>query len=170
MRGSTWLLVGMLLAGLSGEPALANSGLNDLYIVNNDGDSNLATLTVTGSDNLLSIVQRHDGLGGANSLSVNLDGDLNGGPLGSSFDGLVSGLGLTPGHIEQAGHGNAITVSVTGTSNLFAMSQMGSGNTLSASITGSNNQVAVRQAGAGNSVSLVQNGNGNILSVVQQSR
>lgn len=170
MRGSTWLLVGMLLAGLSDEPALASSGLNDLYIVNNDGDSNLATLTVTGSDNLLAIVQSHVGLGGANTLTVNLDGDLNGGPLGSAFDGPASGLGLTPGQIEQIGHDNVIALSVTGTSNLFAMSQMGSGNGLSALIIGSNNQVAVRQGGSGNSLSLVQNGNGNILSVVQQSR
>lgn len=160
----------MLLAGLSVEPAFASSGLNDLYIVNKDGDSNLATLTVTGSDNRLAVVQDHDGLAGANSLSVALDGDLNGGPLGSSFDGPLSGLGLSPGHIEQAGHDNAITVRVTGTSNLFAMSQAGSGNTLSAQITGSNNQVAVRQAGTGNFLSLIQNGNGNILSVVQQSR
>jgi len=159
--------VAAVLAGLTGQAALASNGL---YITTNDKEHNLADLTATGNGNALSIVQSYDGLGDANALTVSLDGDLNGGPLGAAFGGLPARLGLVPGSVQQTGHGNTIGLSVTGSSNLFAMSQIGVSNSVIGSIIGNNNQVAVIQRGMGNSLSFTQNGTGNMLSVVQQSR
>jgi len=159
--------VAAVLAVLAGQAALASNGL---YITTDDKEHNLADLTATGDGNALSIVQSYDGLGGANSLTVSLDGDLNGGPLGAAFGGLPARLGLVPGSVQQTGHGNTIGLAVTGSSNLFALSQIGVNNTVIGSIIGTNNQVAAVQRGTGNSLSFTQNGTGNMLSVVQQSR
>ena len=79
----------VVLAGLTGQ-ALAS---NDLYITGNDRENNLADLTATGSGNVLSVVQTYDGLGDGNALTVSLDGNLNGGPLGAAFGGGNVGHG-----------------------------------------------------------------------------
>lgn len=163
---SAVLLIAFLAAGLASGTAQASSGLS---LVSNDPLANVATLGVTGSGNVLAIVQTHDLAGPRNTLSIAITGDLNGGPLGASFGGLPATLGLQPGHIEQSGHDNTIGLSVTGSQNLFAISQLGVGNTLTAMIIGNNNQAAISQTGTGNALSFTQNGNGNMLSVVQRA-
>jgi hypothetical protein len=143
---------------------------NGLYIISDDDIRNVASLNANGSGNRVFVVQDHDGLSGANRLTLDIEGDLNGGPLNAYFGPLMPDLGLAPGRIKQIGHDNAMRISVTGSQNLFSMSQNGYGNQLTAVVTGNYNQAAVMQIGNGNSLSFTQNGNGNMLSVVQRSR
>jgi hypothetical protein len=162
------LIAALLAAGFATGSAHASNGL---YITNlGDNLLNVATATAEGSGNALWITQTHDQPGAANTLSIDLHGDLNGGPTGSVFGGsLTASTGLIPGRVEQTGYGNAIGMHVTGSSNLFAITQIGASNTLTAMVNGNNNQAAVYQMGTGNALSYSQIGNGNMLSVVQRS-
>jgi hypothetical protein len=159
-----------ITAGFAVGAAEASTSTNQLYIVSNDQSANHAALAASGNYNAVFIGQTHDGELGANTLAIDIFGDLNGGPLAAVFDAAPARIGLNPGQIVQNGHGNAISVAITGNQNLFAISQLGAGNALTGVITGNNNQAAVAQVGSGNTFSFVQNGNGNVLSVIQRSR
>ena len=156
----------LVAAGLVSGNVQASNGL---LLSSNDPLSNVATLSISGDDNVLSINQSYGQTGGANVLSLDISGDLNGGPLNRSFSGVAATSGLVPGEIRQSGHDNFVGLQVTGTQNLFAISQIGSGNTLTAMMIGNNNQASISQLGNGNNVSFVQNGSGNILSVIQRN-
>jgi hypothetical protein len=158
------LAIGALLAGITGAHAT-----DDLYIVNNGNDANFVASSITGSDNSLYIDQTYDGTGLANQVKLNFTGDLNGGPLHSSFTGAAARSGLTAGNIVQVGNDNMVDLFIRGSSNLFASTQIGSSNALTAQITGNYNQAAVFQMGAGNTASVVQNGNGNSLTIIQRT-
>ncbi|WP_117196238.1 hypothetical protein [Rhizobium terrae] len=156
------LVVGVLASA----PAQASS---ELVILHQDRPSNSLVLDVNGSFNAVSGLQVHNGLGAANMIHLDIEGDFNGGPHGASFAGVALSVGLIPGSITQSGSDNHITASVTGSHNLFAFSQEGSGNRLTASISGMANQVVVTQTGKNNVVGFSQLGIGNMFSVSQTS-
>lgn len=162
----TALVPALVAALLATAPAAANS--SNILILGQPNDANIFTADIVGNDNVLTILQEHEG-GGSNTIDISIEGDLNGGPAGSSFSGAAAFAGLTPGQISQRGHDNAMTIGVEGLGNLFAFSQDGSHNALTASIIGNYNQAAVSQIGMGNVVNFSQVGNGNMLSVVQRS-
>ena len=143
--------------------------LNELVLLSENNILNRAEVTIAGNDNRLVISQEHTGSGGLNTITATINGDLNGGPLGASFTGPARLTGLLPGTLAQRGFGNTMTISVDGTSNLFAFAQSGSGNTLAASISGHSNQAAVVQNGINNFAAFSQNGIGNIVSITQNS-
>jgi hypothetical protein len=147
----------------------AASAANNLYIASNDEFANVALFNVTGSQNALAVTQNHRSGLGSNRLAITITGDLNGGPLSSTFAPTLAATGLRPGEIVQDGFANNASLEIDGHDNTFAISQVGSGNTLTASIVGNSNQAAIAQYGSGNSVTFTQNGFGNMLSVVQRS-
>jgi hypothetical protein len=147
----------------------ARADTNSLSLMSEPELANVATLDVNGDYNRLQISQDFNGSGPGNSLSLRIDGDLNGGPLGTSFSAPLAAVGLSPGQISQSGSGNAMSIRVSGSGNLFAALQSGSSNMLTAAMIGHNNQASVAQYGSGNILSFTQNGTGNILSVVQRA-
>ena len=153
-----------LLAGITA--AQANDGL---YITDNGNEGNLVSSAINGDDNSLYIDQSYDGSGLRNQVKLTFAGDLNGGPLHSTFTGATARSGLTPGNIVQVGHDNVVDLFIKGNSNLFAATQIGSANTLTAQITGNYNQSAVYQMGVGNTAAIVQNGTGNSLTIIQRA-
>src|SRR3569623_2967460 len=142
---------------------------NGLYLTPDYSGSNVAEAHFRGYNNSLFATQLFDSAGGANRLQVNIDGNLNGGPLGAVFGDLILNTGLIPGQLIQSGHDNSMAVSIVGSQNLFAASQIGSHNLLTASVIGNNNQSQVSQSGSGNSLSFTQNGSGNRHTVIQRS-
>ena len=158
----------VLVAGvvLASAPAQAN---NELVILPQPEFSNSLMLDMSRSLNAVSVLQPHQGPGAAKVIDVSIEGDFNGGPLGTSFTGAASSVGLTSGSITQSGFDNHITASVTGSRNLFAFAQDGGGNRLTASISGIANQAAVSQTGFNNVVGLSQSGIGNMISISQTS-
>ncbi|TPL03509.1 hypothetical protein FJ981_26375 [Mesorhizobium sp. B1-1-4] len=164
----TMNLHSVFVAGVVLASAPAQAG-NELVILAQHGLSNSLMLDVSGSLNAVSVLQAHQGLGAANVIDVNIEGDFNGGPLGPSFIGAILSAGLTPGSITQSGFDDHIIASVTGSYNLFAFAQEGSGDRLTASISGMANQAAVTQSGRNNVVGFSQSGNGNTVSVSQTS-
>ena len=154
----------------SGAAAHATDGL---YITNNNADeatSNLVAASITGNNNSLHIDQTYDGLGLGNQVRLTISGDLNGGPLQSTFTGRAASSGLTAGSIVQVGHDNMVDLFIAGSSNLFASTQIGGANTLTAQMIGNYNQTAVYQTGVGNTASVIQSGNGNSLTIIQRSQ
>lgn len=147
----------------------AASASNELVLLSHDEFMNSAQIAIGGNDNRLVISQEHTGGIGFNSITTAITGDLNGGPLGSSFSGAALAGGLQPGTLRQSGFNNTMAITVEGTSNLFAFAQIGSGNMIRASITGHSNQAAVMQTGINNHASFSQNGIGNIVSISQVS-
>lgn len=160
MKLHSILVAGVVLASA---PAQAS---NELLILTQHELSNSLMLDVNGSFNAVSVLQAHNGLGAANMIDLNINGDFNGGPLGASFTGSATSVGLTPGSITQSGLDNHIT----GSHNLFAFAQEGSGNRLTASISGIANQAAVSQTGLNNVVGFSQSGIDNMISISQTSR
>lgn len=147
-------IIGLPQAGLANEMAL------------------LADVTITGNDNVLSIVQ-DGGVAGAdparpNAITVMIEGDRNGGYASQWHSGPTLSP-LMPGSLMQSGLNNAIGISVTGNDNLFAVAQSGENNRVFGSVTGSYNQFAAMQTGFGNSVGFSQNGQGNTIVVSQNS-
>ena len=131
--------------------------------------ANIASVAIRGDDNALWLGQSFDRAGGTNSLSIDITGALNGGPLESAFQGMPAVTGLVAGQLLQSGHNNMMSITLTGSQNLFAVSQVGSYNMVTSTLTGNFNQAVVSQSGSGNSLSFTQNGNGNRLTVVQRS-
>ncbi len=132
----------------------------------------LTDLDVTGNDNVLNIVQ-DGGLTGAdparpNTIAVMIDGDRNGGSADQWYSG-PSLPSLVPGTLIQSGLNNAISLSVTGSDNLFAVAQSGENNRVTGSVTGSFNQFAALQTGFGNSIGFSQTGQGNTIVVSQNT-
>jgi len=170
-----FLIVSAVAAMVAVGPAQASGG--GLYLTadySHADSSNAAAVSFDGNDNGLFVLQTFHSDGGQvgpNSLSVNIDGNFNGGPLNATFDVPLTSVGLAPGQLIQTGYDNtmAVTVSGGGSHNLFAASQTGAHNMLTAMITGFGNQAAVSQAGSGNTLSFTQNGNGNRLTVIQRS-
>jgi hypothetical protein len=165
MRISTILLACASIVA----PLQAAHAANDWILRSNDDLLNSVAVEIEGDFNRLQIVQDHMGGGGANTLTVNIDGDFNGGPLGAKFTGAALLPGLTPGSLTQRGYGNTMSFDVSGSHNLFAAAQMGNSNTIMASITGTANQASVMQSGNNNFVAFSQNGIGNTVSVMQTS-
>jgi hypothetical protein len=155
----------VLIAG----QAQASGGLyltSDYY---HSDKASSASITFDGNGNGLSVLQDLQNGFERNRLDVNIIGDLDGGPLQAAFDVPLTIVGLAPGRLSQTGYGNAITVTVNGSRNLFAATQVGAHNVLTAMVTGNSNQAAVSQTGSGNALSFTQNGNGNRLTVIQRS-
>jgi hypothetical protein len=144
-------------------------GKNELVLMSPQDYHNMVSVAMAGDANTLEIMQEHTGTGAANAIVANIEGSLNGGPLGSAFAGAAARSGLKPGTMTQIGHDNAMTVSAIGLGNLFAFAQSGSGNRLAASITGQANQAAVTQQGMNNHAAFSQNGTGNMVSITQRS-
>ena len=140
--------------------------INDYILVNPNDLSNLATIEMSGDNNMLMIDQVAPLGQPGNAINVSLTGNNNGGPAGSSFR-TPDADGLMPGSLIQHGFGNAIDVAVSGSDNLFAIAQYGSSNTARAQITGIENQFVIHQTGTGNFANLVQNGTGNTAIVTQ---
>jgi hypothetical protein len=150
-------------------PATAEAS-NGLFIDSNNTLANVAQISTAGDGNRLMIQQTYDAGPGANTLLLTISGDLNGAPSASTgFSPLLMTSGLVPGHVVQSGHDNAISMTVAGDQNVFAVLQMGSGNRLTGTVTGSSNQAAVAQYGTGNALTFIQNGTGNMLSVIQRN-
>lgn len=125
---------------------------------------------IVGQNNALFIEQtKQSGLAANNRIEVLIDGDLNGGPTGATFSSNASVLGLTPGTIRQDGFDNAISLSVTGSQNLFAFLQEGTANVIDARVLGTGNEASVMQLGQANHLSFSQSGTSNSLTVRQRS-
>lgn len=163
MKLRSVLFAGVVLASV---PAQAS---NELVILAENELSSSLKLDVKGSSSAVSASQIHNGLGAANMIDLDIEGDFNGGPLGGSFTRAARSVGLAPGSITQSGFDNHITASIAGSHNLFAFAQEGSGNRLTASISGTANQAAVVQAGIYNVVGFSQTGIGNMISISQTS-
>ena len=145
------------------------SAKNDLELLGDGNLNNITMIDFTGNGNRLEILQEFTGGTGSNTIRASIDGDFNGGPVGSSFSGAALLPGLEPGSLTQSGFDNAIAMNVEGSYNLFAFAQNGNGNRISATITGSNNQAAVLQEGTNNYAAFSQIGVGNLVSIVQRS-
>lgn len=154
----------LVLASSSSALAINN---NDISLLRSGDLVNASLLAVEGSFNKLSIEQIHTGTGAKNSVSLDIKGDRNGGPVGAKFSPVVAKTGLQPGSVLQSGFGNGVSITVRGEDNLFAVGQVGNNNVVSGSITGSHNQAAVMQTGNNNFASFTQNGVGNMISVRQ---
>jgi hypothetical protein len=155
-------------AALFAWPAQGALAANDINILTMDDVSNVLRLHIEGDNNALQIDQENPG-GPANSITLNIEGDLNGGPLGARFTGAALTPGLQPGTLVQKGYGNSISFDVTGSSNLFAVAQLGNRNMVTASISGSANQASIMQVGNGNVAGFSQAGIGNTVSIMQRS-
>lgn len=135
---------------------------------------NVATLAITGDDNVLVITQKIPSTANAetakgNALNITIDGDRNGGFESASFAPELADFSLEPGLFSQQGLGNAIDFTVTGSNNLFAFAQTGNNNSATGAMTGFGNQSVVQQTGNNNVAAFSQNGNGNIVSISQTS-
>jgi hypothetical protein len=159
-----------LLAALVAGTAWAGDGQSEVTQI---GRLNVDRLTITGSDNWVSLYQDMppDAVDG-NVALIRINGNGNGGPAGAGnlFAGLGIGEPLVPGQISQTGSGNRLALAVTGNDNIFALGQSGAGNSLTGVIRGVGNEVAALQSGTGNTLSFAQTGVGNMLSVTQISR
>lgn len=132
----------------------------------------LADIKMGGDDNFLTIVQE-SGPNGAdpslpNTIAVAIQGNRNGGYASLWYTGPRFSS-LTPGDLVQIGFNNAISISVVGDDNLFAVAQTGENNRVQGSVTGSLNQFAATQTGYGNNVGFTQAGQGNTIVVSQNS-
>lgn len=154
---------------LLGSMAQGASAANELTILSSDLIANSAKVEMSGNSNSLFVLQDHFGGLEPNSLEISIVGDRNGGPAGSLFDNRMLASELTPGTLRQSGFGNAMTIEVNGSENLFAAAQIGSGNVLTGFMQGEGNQTAILQVGTGNVVGFSQSGYANVLSVVQNS-
>jgi len=147
-----------MLAGAVGAAPLPLPG-NDILLT-----------AIAGADNLLFITQDNAAAavpGAApNGMQIRIDGDRNGGAA-DWRDRLMGQAGLAAGELVQRGFGNRLDLTVTGSDNLFAMSQTGTANRIAGTVTGHFNQAAVTQAGTGNSLSFSQTGAGNMIVVSQ---
>lgn len=166
----------LMMAALAGAVLMTplDASANTLTIVPNDVLVNLTSVVITGSGNVLQIVQTHGtSEAAANSVTIAIDGDLNGaGRLPSSVDprGLnLESADASGGLIVQSGDANMVSFSVTGTNNLFSLVQSGSGNSITGAMNGIGNMAGVHQIGQGNISAFSQNGNGNIVSISQTS-
>lgn len=117
--------------GIQGQLSLDDAPIVPLF----GSVENVATLSVSGSNNMAGILQ----VGGGNTAGTNpgYAGDKG---INISGDGNVAG-------IAQLGFGNDATISVMGNANLAGIAQFGSGNSGS-----------VMQDGSGNSALIVQDG------------
>lgn len=158
------LALGCLAGGL--QPAHAT---NDLVLLSNDEFLNIVTSEIEGTGNRLVIDQHSTGQTPGNTITLDIDGDFNGGPLGSHFTGAALAPGLAPGSLTQIGFGNTMSFEVRGSYNLFAALQDGNDNVITGSIVGSNNQASVSQVGNNNFVGFSQTGIGNTVSITQTS-
>lgn len=160
------ILSGMALALLAMQDAHA---ANELILITNNTVTNSAVLDVIGYGNRLEIQQNVTSSPLGNSIQVQIHGNLNGGPSGSSFTGAALRSGLTPGSLVQNGFGNSMSFNVSGSNNLFAAAQYGNSNMITASIAGSGNQSSVVQNGNGNFAGFSQTGFDNTVSITQTS-
>lgn len=126
---------------------------------------NRLDLSMIGDGNVLDLSQTWRGAGADNTLTLSIDGDRNGG--GGAFDPLL-GAQAAPGTIAQTGAGNALSLSVLGSDNLFSAVQDGTGNAATIAITGAFNQTVLSQTGTNNTAAIVQAGNAN-RAVIRQS-
>lgn len=160
------ILSAMALALLAMQDAYA---ANELILTTNNATTNSAVLDIAGHGNRLEIQQNFTSGPLGNSIQIQIHGNLNGGPSGSSFSGAALHSGLTPGLLIQSGFGNAMSFEVAGSNNLFAAAQYGESNMITASIVGSGNQASIVQNGNGNFVGFSQTGFGNTVSITQTS-
>lgn len=166
------------ITGDDNDVSVTQSGFNSADVQLNGGAPGSVE-----SDNNLLVIDQSGGLGGQNTLTVDLWGDDNNrATAGNNGDGTFSGDAaavavldgrLAPGTLTQNGSNNSILLDVgaSGTEaddNLFSFLQDGSGNTITGTITsGFGNEVAVSQVGNGSSTMFTQNGNYNNLGVSQ---
>ncbi|SEP13677.1 hypothetical protein SAMN04490248_12820 [Salinihabitans flavidus] len=160
----TATLAGALAVALAATSASANE------------TAKLLELDIAGDDNTLQITQHFTQSGSAavndstrNILSITITGNRNGGVAETWRTSLPFASRLAPGEIVQSGFGNALSVSVTGHDNLFAMAQSGQNNRISGEIFGNSNQSVVTQAGTGNTTVFRQTGQRNNIVVSQRS-
>lgn len=158
----------LFIAALLTSGASADTNTNKLQITSApDSEFNYQ---IVGQNNALFIEQtKQGGLAANNRIEVLIDGDLNGGPTGAVFSSNASVLDLTPGTIRQDGFDNAISLSVTGSQNLFAFLQEGTANVIDARVLGTGNEASVMQLGQANHLSFSQSGTSNSLTVRQRS-
>ncbi|WP_158555057.1 hypothetical protein [Fulvimarina endophytica] len=160
----------LLLATAGLLAASTASATENRLIIDTTADSlDTLVLAVEGNDNGLDIRQTYNSSSdlSANAITIDIRGDRNGGREGLAAKPLIDGLPF--GSLLQQGYGNAMTVEVVGSDNLFASAQRGANNTLSAFIEGRGNQASVSQIGSGNIAGFSQVGNGNMVSISQQS-
>ncbi|ALN74647.1 hypothetical protein [Aureimonas sp. AU20] len=154
---------------LVASPALAGSS-NVLTLSPNQDASNRIELLLTGNDNQLSLSQTSSASSpSGNSMTINVQGDRNGGKRSSSKLTPTLIADLPWGSLSQTGHSNAMDISVSGSDNLFAAVQQGSSNVMRGSIVGNGNGAAVSQSGQNNLASFSQIGKGNMISITQRS-
>ena len=127
------------------------------------------TIEITGAfeQNTLVIEQSS---GGGHIARVDLQANLTETRLYEAWhdvDRLGSVEGLTPGRISQSGFLQALTLEISGQSNLFAAVQSGEGNTITGSIKGQLNQAAIIQTGYRNTASFMQVGQQNSIVIRQ---
>lgn len=149
------------------------------------GDGNAVSNTQVGSNDYFASVQtgNFNVLDGEqyqdnNTIRASFTGDSNGvGTMSGNAGNLVSNTntnGLGGGHlmrnglVTQDGLGNTVDLSVTSSSNMFALLQKGDGNVIDGTVdTDDGNQAAVRQVGNNNNSTFAQSGGGNNLAVSQ---
>lgn len=138
---------------------------NHLGVYQSGNDNKLVLAEIGGNDNVVGLKQ----IGNDNTANLTINGDRNGGY--NSFTSPIIPLGLTAGLLEQSGGNfNNVTLTVSGSDNVFATKQIGSNNTITGTQDQSGllgNQVAVVQLGNSNTATFTQTGSGNAASISQ---
>ncbi|WP_206454403.1 hypothetical protein [Aurantimonas marina] len=150
---------------LAASPATADN----LLVISDGSDArNAVSYQIDGDGNRLEVLQTASAGGSlTNAINLKIEGDGNGGPSGGAFSGAPLATGLLPGRLTQHGEGNAMDVSITGSSNIFGMAQLGDGNDMTVAVTGRSNLFALAQNGDGNAVTASIRGAGNQAAVQQ---
>ena len=148
------------------ESAVFQIGTENYFTHDVLGSDNVGAARQFGDYNRLAIEQSGNG----NLARAMITGDRNNSD-GRVFTDLVRAMlpsgDVTPGRLYQNGLGNSVSVTVTGSDNLFGVHQHGAGNVAESIIVGGFNQVAVMQVGDGNVALTAQYGSGNI-AVIRQ--
>lgn len=116
------------------------------------GDNNTASVTITGWDGFVGLLQESGTGGTGNAATVNLAG-AGEALVGQIGNGNVANLTVTPaalgGTILQDGTGNNATLGVTGAGATGLVSQVGSGLTSNLTVDGAGTSVSLYQDGVG---------------------
>lgn len=130
------------------EVNITGNGVGNAFFIDQDGNANNATVTISGSNNG--------------------DGLVFGDPLtGAALTASLGDAGWERGVVRQIGNINLASLAQVGNGNMFGTLQRGAGNQITSTQNGSINQLAVVQVGMNNVSNTTQIGNGNNVGITQ---
>lgn len=121
-----------------------------------DGSNNSATVTLSGSNGFVGLLQQSPLNGTGNRATVNVSGNGQAlvGQLGGNNEAkAILGAGASQAAILQKGNGNFADLSVTGSNASGQINQIGNGLNNSLSVTGANTSAALIANGVSNGTS-----------------